>query len=114
MTVDIAYKILTLSEFTSLQQGIFAGAPVDLADGYIHLSTSQQLDETLNRHFTGQNDLMIAAVPLVPLGLALRWEPSRGGDLFPHFYGRLEMRHVSAFTKLTRDAQGHALLPGAL
>lgn len=114
MTAEIAYKILTMSEFSTLQQGTFTGAPVDQADGYIHLSTAQQLDETLNRHFAGQDELMIAAVPLAPLGLALRWEPSRGGDLFPHFYGRLEIRHVSAFTKLTRDAQGHALLPTSL
>lgn len=112
MNPDTAYKILTPTEFSDLQSGVFAGAPVDLVDGYIHLSTAAQLDETLNRHFAGQNDLIIAAVPLPPLGAALRWEPSRGGQLFPHYYGRLEMRHISATLPLARDKTGSARLPG--
>lgn len=111
MLPNIAYKILTLPEFQSLQKGLFAGAPVDLADGYIHLSTAAQLDETLNKHFSGQNDLFIAAVPLEPLGSLLRWEPSRGGQLFPHYYGQLEMRHISATMPLARDETGNARLP---
>lgn len=114
MFPNIAYKILTLPEFHSLQEGLFAGAPVDLADGYIHLSTAAQLDETLNKHFAGQNDLFIAAVPLEPLGPLLRWEASRGGQLFPHYYGRLELRHISAHMPLKRDAAGRALLPDVL
>lgn len=112
MQTDIAYKILTLAEFSSLQNGTFAGAPVDQADGYIHLSTAAQLDETLNRHFAGRDELIIAAVPLAPLGAALRWETSRGGQLFPHYYGRLEMHQVSAHMQLTRDENGRAKLPG--
>lgn len=111
MNPDIAYKILTLTEFSSLQNGTFSGAPIDQADGYIHLSTAAQLNETLNRHFAGQNDLVIAAVPLAPLGAALRWEASRGGQLFPHYYGRLEMRHISATMPLARDDAGNARLP---
>lgn len=111
MTDETAYKILTAPQFAALQAGRFEGAPVDVADGYIHLSTAAQLDETLAKHFAGQDGLVIAAVPLAPLGEALRWEVSRGGALFPHFYGRLEMRHVSASMVLSRDAQGRALLP---
>ena len=111
MTLEIAYKILTLPEFALLQQGRFNGALVDQADGYIHLSTASQLDETLSKHFAGQPELIIAAVPLGPLGPALRWEVSRGGQLFPHFYGRLEMQHVSAFRPLAHDETGRALLP---
>lgn len=110
--MDTAYKILTPDEFVSLQSGVFTGAPVDLADGYIHLSTAGQLDETLNKHFAGQKDLVIAAVPLAPLGANLRWEASRGGDLFPHYYGTLEMRHISAYTQLARDENGQTRLPG--
>lgn len=112
MDLDIAYKILTLVEFANLQNGDFPGAAVDQADGYIHLSTAAQLDETLSKHFAEQNDLVIAAVPLVPLGKALRWEPSRGGQLFPHYYGQLEMRHVSASLPLAWDEAGRARLPG--
>ncbi len=85
---------------------------MDIADGYIHLSTAGQLDETLAKHFTGQPDLVIAAVPLAPLGEALRWEVSRGGALFPHFYGRLTKRHVCAYLPLERGADGRAILPG--
>lgn len=110
--MEVAYKILTPAEAVSLRNGVFTGAPIDQMDGYIHLSTAAQLDETLNRHFAGQKDLIIAAVPLAPLGAALRWEPSRGGDLFPHYYGTLEMRHISGFLKLARDENGRAQLPG--
>lgn len=113
MNPDIAYKILTFAEFSSLQTGTFTGAPVDKADGYIHLSTAAQLDETLNQHFAGQDDLIIAAVALASLGAALRWETSRGGQLFPHYYGRLESQHVSAYMKLKRDESGRALLPNS-
>lgn len=114
MLPKIAYKILTLIEFSSLQNGVFNGAPVDMADGYIHLSTAMQLDETLDKHFSGQNDLVIAAVPLAKLGAGLRWEESRGGQLFPHYYGKLEIHHVSAHKNLTRDENGHAHLPDQL
>lgn len=108
----IAYKILTFAEFSNLQDGLFTGAPVDVADGYIHLSTAEQLDETLNKHFCGQSDLMIAAIPLAGLGDQLRWEPSRDGQLFPHYYGHLSLQHVSAAAALTRDKNGRARLPG--
>lgn len=109
-----AYKILTFAEFSSLQSGSFMGAVVDLADGYIHLSTAAQLDETLNKHFHGQTELIIAAVPLAPLGAKLRWEESRGGQLFPHYYGKLEIHHVSAHKTLTHDENGRAHLPDEL
>ena len=80
----IAYKVLTASQFAELEDyEAFAGAPVDLADGYIHLSTAAQLDETVARHFAGQTDLAVAAVDLAALGEAVRWEVSRGGQLFP-------------------------------
>lgn len=111
MTAQTAYKILTQEQFQALLAGSFEGAPVDIADGYIHLSTAEQLDETLARHFAGQQALVIAAVPLAPLGEELRWEVSRGGQLFPHLYGRLTLRDVSAHTPLERRADGRAILP---
>jgi uncharacterized protein (DUF952 family) len=103
MADHLAYKILRAPEFAALQAGTFAGAPVDIADGFIHLSTAAQLSETARRHFAGEPGLIVAAIPLAPLGDALRWEPSRGGALFPHFYGRLTMEHVTSQTPLTWD-----------
>nr|MDQ2879278.1 DUF952 domain-containing protein [Pseudomonadota bacterium] len=84
----LAYKVLTGDQMAVLERdGCFIGAPVDLADGYIHLSTADQLAETVDRHFAGRSDLHVAAVDLEALGDAIRWEPSRGGALFPHLYG---------------------------
>jgi uncharacterized protein (DUF952 family) len=103
MADRLAYKILKSNEFAALQAGTFAGAPVDIADGYIHLSTAAQLTETVRRHFAGESALVVAAINLAALGDALRWEPSRGGGLFPHFYGRLTMAHVTASVPLTWD-----------
>ena len=92
----IAYKILTADQWQQFQtDGAFAGASVDLADGYIHMSTAEQLDETLAKHFAGQTGLVIATIALDQLGDALKWEPSRGGELFPHYYGKLPMSAVT-------------------
>ena len=93
--MTIAYKILTASQWAQFQsQSVFTGAPVDLADGYIHMSTADQLDETLAKHFAGQIGLVIATIDLAQLGDALKWEASRGGALFPHYYGALPMAAV--------------------
>ncbi len=91
----LAYKILTADQWAQFQsEGIFTGAPIDLADGYIHLSTADQLDETLAKHFAGQAGLVIATIDPTQLGDALKWEISRGGALFPHYYGALPMAAV--------------------
>jgi uncharacterized protein (DUF952 family) len=85
-----AYKIFTAEEWRQFEaEGMFLGAPVDLADGYIHMSTADQLEETLAKHFAGQHGLVIAEVDLAALGGAVKWEVSRGGALFPHLYGAL-------------------------
>jgi uncharacterized protein (DUF952 family) len=92
MTDATAFKVLTALQWAEFQrEGVFMGAPVDLADGYIHLSTAEQLDGTLDKHFAGQVDLVIAEVDLDALGATVRWEESRGGALFPHIYGPLPM-----------------------
>ncbi len=89
------YKIMTTPQWAQFQSaGVFTGAPVDLADGYIHMSTAEQLEETLSKHFAGQTGLVIATVDLSQLGDALKWEVSRGGALFPHYYGALPMAAV--------------------
>ena len=90
-----AYKILTADQWAQFQtDGLFHGAPVDLADGYIHLSAADQLQGTLDKHFAGQSGLVIAEVDLFALGATVKWEVSRGNALFPHIYGPLPMAAV--------------------
>ena len=109
-----AYKVLAAEQMAVLlAEGTFAGASIDLVDGYIHLSTAEQLAETVSKHFAGQSGLHIAAVELTQLGDAVRWEPSRGGQLFPHIYGPLPYSAVIAHGPLERDKQGAFCLPDA-
>lgn len=110
--MSIAYKVLTAEQMAGLQrEGSFAGAPIDLADGYIHLSTAAQLTETVDKHFAGQADLWVAAVDLDALGDAVTWEPSRGGQLFPHIYAVLPIAAVIAHGPLRRDDSGQVVPP---
>ncbi|MFN4134044.1 MAG: DUF952 domain-containing protein [Novosphingobium sp.] len=111
---DVAYKVLTSAQMAQFKaEGVFRCAPVDLADGYIHLSTAGQLTETVDRHFAGQDGLHVVAVALAPLGEAVRWEPSRGGALFPHIYADLPWSAAIAHGPLQRDAAGQVMLPVA-
>jgi uncharacterized protein (DUF952 family) len=111
---EAAYKVLTSEQMGALEHdGVFAGAPIDLADGYIHLSTAEQVTETVDKHFAGQTGLYIAAVDLAVLGDAVKWEPSRGGQLFPHVYAALPLDAVFAYGPLERDADGAVRLPVA-
>jgi len=111
--VSLAYKVLTAPQMAQLlAEGVFKGAPVDVADGYIHLSAQAQLAETIDKHFAGQSDLFIASVDLTALGDAVRWETSRGGALFPHIYGDLPLSAVLAHGALQRAADGAVVLPG--
>jgi uncharacterized protein (DUF952 family) len=114
MTDEIAYKVLTAADVQALESGVFHGAPIDLADGFIHLSSAAQLAETIERHFAGQNKLTIAAIDLKALGDTVRWEPSRGGQLFPHVYAPLAAAAVIARCPLAREPDGTVRLPRAL
>ena len=87
--------------------GVFTGAPVDRADGYIHFSTAEQVSETAARHFAGRADLLLVAVDAEALGPALRYEPSRGGALFPHLYGTLPLSAVRWVKPLPLGPSGH-------
>jgi uncharacterized protein (DUF952 family) len=107
----IGYKILRAEEFAALQADAFEGAAIDQADGYVHLSTADQVAETASKHFAGQSGLMIAAVDLAALGDALRWEVSRGGALFPHLYGQLRLATVRGVAPLAWRADGTLALP---
>jgi uncharacterized protein (DUF952 family) len=91
--------------------GVFTGAAIDLADGYIHLSTAAQVAETAARHFAGQRGLVLVAVDAEALGDALRYEPSRGGDLFPHLYAPLSLDAVRTVEPLPFGDDGRHVLP---
>ena len=95
------YKICTASEWREAEQaGAYRGSAVDRRDGFIHFSTAEQAAETASKWFTGLPDLLLVAVDAEALGVKLKWEPSRGGALFPHLYGELPLaavlRHVPA------------------
>jgi uncharacterized protein (DUF952 family) len=91
-----AYKICTAGQWAGWQaRGEFAGAPIDIEDGYIHLSTADQVIETHAKHFSGLHDLMLVEVDLDLVPDEVRWEPSRGGQLFPHVYGVIPLDAVT-------------------
>jgi uncharacterized protein (DUF952 family) len=87
--------------------GTFTGAPIDVADGFIHFSTSEQVEETARRHFAGVGDLILAAIDAEALGPALKYEASRGGALFPHLYGPLPLGAVRWVKPLPLGSDGH-------
>ena len=94
------YKIIAAAHWRAAEHdGIFRGAADDLRDGFIHFSTAAQVEETVAKYFSGQDDLLLISVDGARLGGALKWEPSRGGALFPHLYGELAL---SAVTKVER------------
>ena len=110
----VAYKVLTGSQLAELEENAsFAGSFADLADGFIHLSTAEQLPATLDKHFAGHSDIHLAAVDIAALGGAVKWEPSRGGDLFPHIYADLPLSAVIAYGPLERAENGQLILPVA-
>ena len=104
----IIYKVCPAAEWhDAVAAGTYRGSAIDLRDGFIHFSTGAQLAETLRRHFSSQRDLVLVAVAAGDLGDRLRWEPSRGGDLFPHVHGELSValaRHVSP---IEVDSEGY-------
>jgi uncharacterized protein (DUF952 family) len=93
MQESLVYKIVAAAEWKRAEAaGVFDGSAVDRRDGFIHFSTAAQVAETAARHFADQHDLLLVAVDATTLDL--RWEPSRGGQLFPHLYGPLPMTAV--------------------
>jgi uncharacterized protein (DUF952 family) len=110
--MPIIYKILPLPLWQDAQRaGVFRGAAIDLTDGYIHFSTAEQAAETAAKHFAGQTDLMLLQVDTDTLGDALKWEPSRGGALFPHLYAELDVKHVRRADPLPIGTDGRHVFP---
>ncbi|MCF8476849.1 MAG: DUF952 domain-containing protein [Pseudolabrys sp.] len=93
------------------REGVFRGAPIDLQDGFIHFSDAGQAAETAAKHFTGQAGLLLLYVNTASLGDRLKWEPSRGGALFPHLYGALDLKAVTKVEPLPLGPDGMHLFP---
>ena len=105
------YKLLDAAAWNAaLVAGAFTGSPVDLRDGFIHFSDAAQAQETARLHFRHAGDLVLLTVDADRLGGALRWEPSRGGQLFPHLYGALPVEAVIETRRLDLDAGGAPVL----
>ena len=106
------YKICTASEWHEAEHaGAYRGSAVDRKDGFIHFSTAEQAPETASKWFAGQRDLVLVAVDGDALGARLKWEPSRGGALFPHLYDDLELSAVLRVDPLPLDAHGRHVFP---
>ena len=109
------YKIADAAELAAAQNdGVYAGAPIDLQDGFIHFSTALQFADTIRLHFRCRSNLVLAAVRTADLGGTLRWEPSRGGELFPHLHGQMPMSAVEWFEGIDVDENGECRLPDRL
>lgn len=109
---SLIYKIVSDALWAeAVAAGRFEGAPVDVQDGFIHFSTAAQAPETARRHFAGVDGLLLIAVDPDQLGADLRWEPSRGGALFPHLYGPLSLDAVRWAVSLPRDPAGEHRFP---
>jgi uncharacterized protein (DUF952 family) len=112
MTDLFAFKLLRPEEWTNWREsGIFLGAPVDLEDGYIHLSARDQVSETAAKWFSDVDPTILVMVDLPPLGDTVRWEESRGGALFPHVYGTIPFSAVAGNSKLRLGLDGKHIFP---
>jgi uncharacterized protein (DUF952 family) len=110
--MTLVYKICPRTLWAEAErEGVFRGAPVDRADGYIHFSTAEQVLETAAKHFAGADDLVLVAVEADKLGPPLKWEPSRGGALFPHLYGELPLAAAQWVKPLPLGPDGHHRFP---
>jgi uncharacterized protein (DUF952 family) len=108
----VIYKICEAAPWQAAErEGLFRGAAIDIQDGYIHFSSAGQVTETAAKHFAGMSDLVLVAVDAPALGAALRWEPSRGGALFPHLYGTLALSAVRWVKPLRLGADGRHHFP---
>ena len=109
----IVYKLVPAAVWRASEPaGAFTGSAADVRDGFIHFSTAQQARETARRHFAGVAGLLLVAVS--PEGLDVRWEPSRGGDLFPHLYGPLPLTSVLWTAPLPLGSDGAHVFPPSL
>lgn len=106
------YKVCPASTWNEAKRaGIYQGSADDRRDGYIHLSTAAQLPGTLAKHFAGQTDLVLVSLAEEQLGSAIIWEPSRGGQLFPHLYSDLDPNLALSVKPITLADDGSHRIP---
>ncbi len=111
-TAVLGYKICTADQWSSCTgTGVLPPSPVDARDGFVHLSSAAQLAETARRHFADHEELWLLALDIAALGDAVRWEPSRGGALFPHLYGSVQATAIQHAAALVRDDAGSLQWP---
>lgn len=111
----LVYKIVPASLWREAERtGVFTGAPVDLADGFIHFSTAGQTVETAAKHFSGQKDLLLVAAEADDFGDAMKWEVSRGGALFPHLYAPLPVAAARSVQPIPETSAGQHDFSGLL
>lgn len=109
---QMIYKVLTAGQLAEVKSGGLMQAPVDMQDGYVHFSTSKQVQETLAKYFRGLKGCVLVSVDAADLGPDLKWERSRGGDFFPHVYAEVRDRHICSVWPLDEfDADGTPLAP---
>ena len=112
MTSKTVYKICSKEEWeNACTTGCFEGAAIDLADGFIHFSTASQVQQTARLHFTQRKDLVLVAVEAKRLGDDLKWEAARGGELFPHLYGTLDVGAATLVSDLPVAKDGVHIFP---
>jgi len=110
--VPTVYKICPAPAWREAErQGAYRGSPDDMRDGFIHFSTAAQVPGTAAKHFAGQRGLFLIAVDADALGDALKWEPSRGGDMFPHLYGELDLGAVMRVMDMRLRSDGTHEIP---
>jgi uncharacterized protein (DUF952 family) len=115
--MGLVYKVVSQAEWAQAERdGVFHGAQIDHRDGYIHLSTGEQVEKTVSLYFAERDDLVLAALDTERFGAALKWEPSRGGALFPHLYATLPLDLVAwskPFSSSDRQALRALIADGA-
>ena len=110
--MTVIYKICPVPLWKAAERtGVFRGSEVDRRDGFIHFSSANQVVETAGKHFVGQNGLLLVRVDSAKLGDRLKWEPSRGGALFPHLYGDLDLTAVMRVEPLPLGPDGRHIFP---
>jgi uncharacterized protein (DUF952 family) len=113
--LELFYKLCSAAEWAEAEAaGLWRGSTVDIADGYIHFSTAHQLAGTAAKHFSGRSDLLLVSIDPAALGDALKWELSRGGDMFPHLYALLPVTAAVAVRPVVLDGGGLHILPEAV
>jgi uncharacterized protein (DUF952 family) len=108
----LIYKVLRRAEWSKAQaEGTFAGSPADARDGFIHLSAAHQVRGVCDRHFAGEDDLVLVALEPASLGPALKWETSHKGEAYPHLYGMLPLALVRSVAEIRRAGDGRLIFP---